>query len=161
MLRVLLVEDDPFVGPALAAVLSFRARVELARSHAEAIARLEGGAFDTILSDVDLGEGPNGLSLLEEVRRRWPSMRRLAMSGSVHVTTETLLLKPIGRDDLGIILEREPALPSSTVAPESDDDIDGRRSDVWATARRRSELPSAMSAPDELMAGNRARRRAN
>jgi len=104
MLRILLVEDDRLVGPALAAMLSVGACVRLARDCAAAVAHLEAERFDLLLTDVDLGPGRDGLSLLSEAAHRWPEMRRIAMSGCRRETSETFLMKPIGREHLAPIL---------------------------------------------------------
>lgn len=117
MLRILLVEDDRFLGPALMAMLSLRARVRLARECVAAIRHLEQETFDVVLTDVDLGPGRDGLSLLEEVAERWPLTRRIAMSGEGRETRETFIMKPIERDGLALVLEG--AEPSARPADET------------------------------------------
>jgi CheY-like chemotaxis protein len=82
MIRVLVVDDDPFVLRAVAGLLARVASVRTVASGDLALHALEHDAFDAILTDLEMPL-MNGLTLLEIVRRRWPSVRRLLMSGSV------------------------------------------------------------------------------
>jgi CheY-like chemotaxis protein len=70
---VLLVEDDPLIGMALAAHLQETGlSVIKATSAASAPARLDQQKtpFDLVLSDYQLGDG-NGLDIIETARKRW------------------------------------------------------------------------------------------
>lgn len=106
--RVLVVDDEPLVARGLARVLSASAEVTHALNATEALMLLERSAFDTVLSDYNMPER-NGLSLLEEVATRWPTIKRVLHSGSIppaaaqavaHGTVHELIEKPAPRDVL-------------------------------------------------------------
>lgn len=84
-LPVLLVEDDPLVLDATAALLSDGGcDVRCAASAGEAIACLEEGPPPAVLvTDIALaGGGPSGLDLARVVAERWPDVKLLIVSGS-------------------------------------------------------------------------------
>jgi len=82
-LRVLLVDDDPWILEGLSRALRTRGvTTRVATSAAHALAVLDDDPFDGIITDLDLGPGPNGLVLLAAVRERFPTLRRLIHSGS-------------------------------------------------------------------------------
>jgi CheY-like chemotaxis protein len=80
--RVLVVDDEPLVARGLARLLAQVADVTHALDAAEALKLLESRPFDTVLSDFAM-PGRDGLSLLEEVQRRWPSVKRVLHSGAM------------------------------------------------------------------------------
>ncbi|MBI2393812.1 MAG: response regulator [Deltaproteobacteria bacterium] len=78
--RVLLVDDDPALRRALVRLLSLGADVTVVESRERAEQQLalheaghETGAFDVVLSDVDLG-GDDGLALAAHVQRAHPAL---------------------------------------------------------------------------------------
>ena len=82
--RILVVDDEPEVTIFLADLLRFEGfAVDTAGDGADAIGRLEQGAYDALL--VDLRMPVSGLELLNEVERRFPSLRRciVFMTGDI------------------------------------------------------------------------------
>jgi len=73
----LLVEDEHLVREALARLLGSVAEVTSAASVSEALAALNKARFDLVVSDHDLGSGPNGVELLRQVASRWPECGRV------------------------------------------------------------------------------------
>lgn len=74
VLRVAIVDDDPFVLHALRAYLSSDERIEVASTFsraADALAFLHKIRVDVLLTDVRMPE-MDGLELLTRVRRQWP-----------------------------------------------------------------------------------------
>ncbi|MBI3079116.1 MAG: response regulator [Deltaproteobacteria bacterium] len=73
--QILVVEDEPDVREFLRFVLaSIGYRVDTAGEGAEALTRLEGTAYDLIVSDVKM-PGVDGQALYREAIRRWPCLR--------------------------------------------------------------------------------------
>ena len=106
--RVLLVEDELLVAKGLVRLLGKSVECTIAMSATEALALLEHHAFDAVVSDFHMPER-DGLSLLEEVAQRWPSLRRVLHSGSMPKRAKqalasgvvhALLDKPSSRDVL-------------------------------------------------------------
>jgi DNA-binding NtrC family response regulator len=80
--RILVVEDDPLIQRLLGQMLSEDWTVRTASSVEEAIEQLDLFEFDAVVADLELGDrGRNGLWLLERVRERQPTAKRLLMSG--------------------------------------------------------------------------------
>lgn len=80
--RVLVVDDEPLVARAVTRVLAQVAEVMHAVDATEAMKLLETREFDTILADFKL-PGRDGLSLLVEVAKRWPRLKRVLHSGAL------------------------------------------------------------------------------
>jgi len=81
--NVLLIEDDEEVGLLLSAVLSeFGYQVRRAEDGMEALARISAQVPDIILCDLNLPKIP-GPELLEMVRRNYPNILLIAMSGAL------------------------------------------------------------------------------
>lgn len=78
--RVLVVDDELLVGRALSRTLAAVADVTHAVDAAEALRLLEARDFAVVVSDFSM-PARDGLSLLEEVARRWPHVRRVLHSG--------------------------------------------------------------------------------
>jgi DNA-binding NarL/FixJ family response regulator len=74
--RVIAVDDDPFTCSAVSAMLLGAGFVSVAtyRSAAEAIAEVEHVDPTVAVVDLDLGEGPNGVDLVEVLRRHRPGL---------------------------------------------------------------------------------------
>jgi len=101
--RVLLVENDELLGVLFElALIEAGHQVSRARSGAEALAKLdETPAADLVVTDINLGEGPNGWQVARRARARSPQMPILYMTGArpdewlpQHVPLGVLLLKP-------------------------------------------------------------------
>jgi CheY-like chemotaxis protein len=80
--RVLLVDDEPLVRSALRRSLARVAEVATAGSLPEALSQLAAQPFDAVVSDFQMGPTGDGLQLLEEVRRRFPAVRRVLHSAT-------------------------------------------------------------------------------
>lgn len=78
--RILLVDDDLLVLRSLARVLRREFDVVVATSAADAIAKIAED-LHAVITDHDLGAGPNGRAVLAEARLRAPSAKRVLMSG--------------------------------------------------------------------------------
>lgn len=78
--RILVVDDDILVRMvASEALIHGGYEVELAEGGREALAKLEAGDFDLVVTDV-LMPDIDGLELTREVRRRWPLTPIIAIS---------------------------------------------------------------------------------
>lgn len=80
MKTVLVVDDEVEIAKALLRLLRREFKVEIAHNAAEALARLEQGPVDLIISDFRM-PGMNGAELLAESKRRWPTTIRIMLSG--------------------------------------------------------------------------------
>jgi DNA-binding NtrC family response regulator len=83
--RVLVVDDDPLLRRYLAAEFQPGYDVLTAENYASAIDLLcvDGEAgVSAVVTDFMFGPGPDGIDLLTEVQRRWPSCVRLLVTGS-------------------------------------------------------------------------------
>jgi len=83
LMRILLVDDEPAVARALGRQLGAEADLAVVTvpSGAEALAALARERFDAVITDVMMAE-MNGYELLAEVRRRYPTVIRVMLSGS-------------------------------------------------------------------------------
>ena len=84
-LRVLLAEDEPDVREVLAVELEGMGyAVSQAGDATAAIALFDGGLRpDVVLTDLSMPGGVDGIGLIEEVRRRWPRLPALLVTGHV------------------------------------------------------------------------------
>lgn len=101
MVRVLVVDDDPFIGALVCRVLKRRhIEAEHYTTTVEAHQALEHrGPFSHLLTDARLADPNDGVRLASDVRLRFPSMRVLIMSGSTRSDAQVpaefvLLTKP-------------------------------------------------------------------
>lgn len=107
-LRLLLVEDTPEVAAATAGLLEARGHaVTLANGAESALAALQGEArFDLVLSDLVMPGEMDGLALARAIRRIWPELPVLLVSGYSDAAGEAaregfpLLLKPVPAETL-------------------------------------------------------------
>lgn len=88
---ILLVDDSPDVLRSVERRLSRRTRVVTAVDFESAMAVLEIERVDLVITDHSMPPGRNGLDLLGVVRERWPSARRVLMSGDRVVGVEEAL----------------------------------------------------------------------
>ncbi|MGH7337862.1 MAG: response regulator, partial [Myxococcota bacterium] len=71
--HILVVEDERAIQIALAGLLGRAGyEVSIAANGADAIALLEAGAYDLVLTDLALGGGPSGMAVLERVKALRP-----------------------------------------------------------------------------------------
>jgi DNA-binding NtrC family response regulator len=103
---LLIVDDDPLVRQVSRRLLECQWEVETAAGADEAMDLLSGRSFDAVLSDFDM-PGRDGLWLLSEIRRRYPRVARLMMSGgdptrieadSAPGVIQTFIRKPARRE---------------------------------------------------------------
>jgi two-component system OmpR family response regulator len=109
---IMLVEDDPLVHETIAEGLSLAGLDALTATSAAAaleMASMAGCAPLVVITDIDLGPGPNGLELAIMLRRRWPAVRVIYVTGrwrSLHGRPwdryERCLLKPF---DVACLIE--------------------------------------------------------
>jgi len=101
--RVLLVENDELLSVLFELALCEAGyKVTRAHSGAEALAKLDASApIDLVITDISLGEGPNGWQIARRARARSPDMPVIYMTGAradewlpQHVPLGVLLLKP-------------------------------------------------------------------
>lgn len=95
--RVLVVDDDPFSRAAIRSMVESDGNIAVAATDGVAAALEECDRFDPDIAivDLDLGEGPNGLDLVEGLRRRKPDLRIVMLS-----TYESPRLLGVGSDRL-------------------------------------------------------------
>jgi DNA-binding NarL/FixJ family response regulator len=94
MIRCLIVEDDPLVARALRRVLARHVDVVgVAADASSALAHLDEGTVDIVITDYDLGEGArNGVDLAQDIRDRWPALPIVMVSGSIDTRVRTTAL---------------------------------------------------------------------
>ena len=107
--RVLLVEDDELLSVLFELALSEAGyQVVRARNGAEAMAKLSASpSVDLVVTDVCLGDGPDGWQVARRARARRPDMPVIYMTGGgvdgwlpQNVPMGVLLLKPFPIDQL-------------------------------------------------------------
>jgi two-component system cell cycle response regulator len=123
--RVLVVDDSQFHRELARDVLASRAEVVCCESAAQALAALEQGAFDLVLSDLTMPE-MSGLDLLARVQRRFPGAEFVIVTANATVDSAVhalrmgatdYLQKPVRAADLILCLER--ALARRRLADEN------------------------------------------
>src|SRR5690606_30239040 len=107
--RVLVADDEPAFRDSIIRTLRRSGAVAVAAASAtDAIARLEAGTFDLLISDINM-PGRSGFDLAREARRRWPALAVLMMTGETdpnapiqafHDGIDRFLLKPFTLDEL-------------------------------------------------------------
>jgi two-component system response regulator AtoC len=132
--HILVVDDDAALGKVLTALLS---QADLEADHVtsgpEALARLEKGPYDLVLTDLRM-PGMDGMALLAELARRWPDVAVIMLTahGNVPLAVEAMkagasefMLKPFDREELVFVVQKvlagverankgAPSLPKST-----------------------------------------------
>ena len=106
--RVLVVDDEALLRRASGLVLAPHYTVISAACIDAALAELEREAPSVVVSDLDLREDRDGLWLLQEVERRWPSTRRVLLTGH-NIQTDDPRLEAVHR------LARKPLAASALV----------------------------------------------
>ncbi|MEZ4235960.1 MAG: sigma-54 dependent transcriptional regulator [Myxococcota bacterium] len=123
--RVLVVDDDRAVRKVLQVNLGKQGMlVTLAENPDEALAALREAPYDIVLTDVKM-PGATGIELLGEIRRAWPDLPVVVMTGYGSVTDAVTamkagaadyVIKPISKDELMVVIER--ALERSSLRAE-------------------------------------------
>jgi len=113
--RILVVDDERAVRSALSVNLGKQGfQVEEAQTAEEAIAALSQRPVDVVISDVAM-PGMGGMALLEEIKKGWPEIRVVVMTGYGSVSdavqamktgADDYIIKPVSKDALLVIIER-------------------------------------------------------
>jgi DNA-binding response OmpR family regulator len=139
-MHVMLVEDDPLVGETLVDALQpagFEVKIASCAEAALEIAVARGYSPTVLITDIDLGGGLNGLELATILRRHWPVVRVIyitgrwsSMAGRSMGTDERCLLKPFDVERLvgtvwQVVSAQAPLtatspLPIAPAAPEAE-----------------------------------------
>lgn len=124
--RLLIVDDDPFIHQLVQAMCTGTGWVtDSASNGEEALARLEKGPYDLLLTDI-LMPGMDGLALLGQLRKRYPGIPVVMMTvnntpdhilGSLRRDAAAYIGKPFSRDRLLSTLQ------NALSAEVNDDDI--------------------------------------
>jgi DNA-binding NtrC family response regulator len=125
--RVLVVEDEAGIRLALTGLLRREGyEVVQCENGADALAQLESGEFDFVLTDLALGEGPSGLDVLRRSRERQPEtpIVMITAHGSEKIAVEAMKLgaedyvpKPFDNDEIRLVVRR--ALERTQLAREN------------------------------------------
>ncbi|MCA8941388.1 MAG: response regulator [Planctomycetes bacterium] len=129
MLRVLLVEDNDLVRESVAAMLEVMGCRPILATDGRSVRRELGGEpnFDIVLTDIFMPES-DGLETIREIRKQWPDMPIVAMSGGSDLFPNPAsyleaartfgaveaLSKPFGLEELRAAILR--ALPEAQLA---------------------------------------------
>ncbi len=102
--RILVVDDEPTVAQAIRITLQPEGhRVEVVTSPYEALAKLETGKYDVVLTDFRM-EGMTGLQLAERIKQRDPAQPIILVSGSPPfpraAAVDLVILKPFSIAEL-------------------------------------------------------------
>jgi CheY-like chemotaxis protein len=88
---ILLIDDEPALRDILSRVMTDAGhRVTVAANGKEASKMLTGAAFDVVLTDVIMPE-KDGMQVISELRKKFPEVRIIAMSGGGHVSRDQYL----------------------------------------------------------------------
>jgi DNA-binding NtrC family response regulator len=88
---ILLIDDEPALREILSRVLTDAGhRVVGAGNGKEASKALTTSAFDVVVTDVIMPE-KDGMQVISEVRKKFPNVRIIAMSGGGHVSRDQYL----------------------------------------------------------------------
>jgi CheY-like chemotaxis protein len=106
--RILLVEDDPDTREVMALLMESAGHEVLAVRDAAAALRVidQQPLVDVIVTDVNIGQGQDGISMAEEIRRRGSRASIVVVSGDPEASsarlgpTATFLRKPYDRKAL-------------------------------------------------------------
>jgi signal transduction histidine kinase len=113
--RLLVVDDEESIVLTISEVLRLEGyEVDVALSGGEAVSKLGREGFDLILTDLHMEEG-DGISVLEEVRRRAPLTITIVLTGYANVETAIAalrhgaydyLLKPCNIEEMKLTVQR-------------------------------------------------------
>jgi DNA-binding NtrC family response regulator len=113
---LLIVEDEPAIQLALESLLRKAGyEIVLAGSGAEALALLQKHLFDLVITDLALGQGPNGLDVLHAVKASRPETPVIMITarGSEKIAVEAMkggaedyVPKPFENDEVRVVVRR-------------------------------------------------------
>ncbi|HVH07972.1 MAG TPA: sigma-54 dependent transcriptional regulator [Myxococcota bacterium] len=125
--RLLIVEDERAIRLALSGLLRREGyEVEQAEAGDDAVARLAAEAFDLVLTDLALGEGPSGMDVLRASKREQPEtpVVMITAHGNEKIAVEAMKLgaedyvpKPFDNDEIRLVVKR--ALERTQLAREN------------------------------------------
>jgi DNA-binding NtrC family response regulator len=125
--RVLIVEDEAGIRLALTGLLRREGyQVVQCERGDDALARLDAEAFDFVLTDLALGEGPSGLDVLRFTKQRQPEtpVAMITAHGNEKIAVEAMKLgaddyvpKPFDNDEIRLVVRR--ALERTRLAREN------------------------------------------
>ena len=125
--RLLIVEDERAIRLALSGLLRREGyEVEQADAGGDAVARLAAEAFDLVLTDLALGEGPSGMDVLRASKREQPEtpVVMITAHGNEKIAVEAMKLgaedyvpKPFDNDEIRLVVKR--ALERTQLAREN------------------------------------------
>ncbi len=125
--RILVVEDEAGIRLALAGLLKREGYEVIPCEHGSAaLAQLERHAFDFVLTDLALGEGPSGLDVLRAAKGRQPEtpVVMITAHGNEKIAVEAMKLgaedyvpKPFDNDEIRLVVRR--ALERTQLAREN------------------------------------------
>jgi DNA-binding NtrC family response regulator len=114
--RILVVEDEKAIQLALSGLLTRAGYdVSVAGSGNEAVAALENGAFDLVLTDLALGHGPSGMDVLRRSKELRPEtvVVMITAHGSETIAVEAMkagaedyVPKPFDNDEIRLVVQR-------------------------------------------------------
>jgi DNA-binding NtrC family response regulator len=114
--RLLVVEDERAIQLALSGLLRREGHaVEIASDGDEALARLEEGPFDLVLTDLALGRGPSGMDVLRRAKQLHPEtlVVMITAHGSEKIAVEAMkagaedyVPKPFDNDEIRLVVRR-------------------------------------------------------
>jgi DNA-binding NarL/FixJ family response regulator len=79
--RILIVEDDPFIGSLIVGALANEGFVpSLAATALEAKKQAKNFDPDVVIVDIDLGEGPNGIEFIQMLKKTQPEVAAILLS---------------------------------------------------------------------------------
>ncbi len=116
MARVLIIEDEENLRFSMRRALERAGhQVEESATASGGLAAAEEGVFDALVTDVNLGAGADGLSVVQQVRERGFEGAIVVVTGYGSVEgavaamkqgADDYLLKPVSLEELGLLLER-------------------------------------------------------
>jgi DNA-binding NtrC family response regulator len=125
--RILVVEDEAGIRLALSGLLRREGyEVIQCESGADALAQLGNSAFDFVLTDLALGEGPSGLDVMRFAKERQPEtpIVMITAHGSEKIAVDAMKLgaedyvpKPFDNDEIRLVVRR--ALERTQLAREN------------------------------------------
>jgi two-component system response regulator AtoC len=131
--RVLIVDDDPALGIVLEALLRQAGMsADVVKSGEAALAAVEAGIYDAILSDVKM-PGMDGMELLKRLATRCPDVPVILLTahGTVPLAVEAMkrgaadfLLKPFERDEILFVIRKALAAGDRAGSPPPPSDTD-------------------------------------
>lgn len=100
--RILVVDDDLVVRECMQELLSREGfEVEVAASGEEGLEKVRAKEFDRIMTDCQMPPGMNGTQFAEEVRKLYPFMPIVMMTGRPDIPPVTVVVKkPFHMDDI-------------------------------------------------------------